>query len=401
MSVGHPHTGEHAHHELGFLRKYIFSEDHKIIGIQFLFSGLIFFLIGGILALLVRIQPGKGPAADIKYRPSDKEPFMNERQREYFRQKLLAWKEEILKEAKETLAHLQAENENHPDLADAGPVLRPNALPGSLGIPEAFGSALVVMPWNDAEAIGGYMSEHGDEVAAILTEPVMGNTGVIPPNPGYLELLRDLSTRHGSVLIFDEVITGFRVALGGAQAKYGVTPDLTTMAKALGGGFPVSAIGGKRSLMELVADGRVLHAGTYNASTLATAAVKASLGILSRPRTYERLYAISERLQQGIGSILTDAGVAVQVQGVGPMFQTWFSETPVTNYREAASHLNSPRYATLVRALLARGVMVHPSNIELWFVSTVHTDAHVDRVLDAFADAVSETREILVGTADD
>src|SRR5438105_7061933 len=295
----------------------------------------------------------------------------------------------------------QLEWSHHPDLADAGPVLRPNALPGSLGIPKAFGSALVVMPWNDAEAIEGYMSEHGDEVAAILTEPVMGNTGVIPPNPGYLELLRDLSTRHGSVLIFDEVITGFRVALGGAQAKYGVTPDLTTMAKALGGGFPVSAIGGKRSLMELVADGRVLHAGTYNASTLATAAVKASLRILSRPGTYERLYAISERLQQGIGSILTDAGVAVQVQGVGPMFQTWFSETPVTNYREAASHLNSPRYATLVRALLARGVMVHPSNIELWFVSTVHTDAHVDRVLDAFADAVSETREILVGTADD
>ncbi len=261
------------------------------------------------------------------------------------------------------------------DLADAGPVLRPNALPGSLGIPEVFGRALVVMPWNDAEAIGGYMSEHGDEVAAILTEPVMGNTGVIPPNPGYLELLRDLSTRHGAVLIFDEVITGFRVALGGAQAKYGVTPDLTTMAKALGGGFPVSAIGGKRSLMELVADGRVLHAGTYNASTLATAAVKASLGILSRPGTYERLYAISERLQQGIGSILTDAGVAVQVQGVGPMFQTWFSETPVTNYREAASHLNSPRYAALVRALLERGVMVcRPctpmrTSIECWMRS--------------------------------
>ena len=134
------------------------------------------------------------------------------------------------------------------------------------------------MPWNNAEAIEGFMAEHGDEVAAILTEPIMGNTGVIPPNPGYLELLRDLTTTHGSVLIFDEVITGFRVALGGAQAKYGVTPDLTTMAKALGGGFPVSAVGGKRSLMESVADGSVLHAGTYNASTLATAAVVASLG---------------------------------------------------------------------------------------------------------------------------
>jgi glutamate-1-semialdehyde 2,1-aminomutase len=291
----------------------------------------------------------------------------------------------------------QLEWSHHPDLAQAGPTARPNALPGSLGIPAAFGSALAVMPWNDPEAIEAFMAEHGEEVAAILTEPVMGNTGVIPPKPGYLETLRDVATRHGSVLIFDEVITGFRVGLGGAQAKYGVTPDLTTMAKALGGGFPVSAVGGKRSLMELVADGSVLHAGTYNASTLATAAVKASLGILSKPGTYERLYAVSERLQQGIGQILTDAGVTVQVQGVGPMFQVWFSETPVTNYREAAAHLNSPRYATLVRALLERGVMVHPSNIELWFVSTVHTDEHVDRVLGIFADAVAETREVLLG----
>jgi glutamate-1-semialdehyde 2,1-aminomutase len=150
--------------------------------------------------------------------------------------------------------------------------------------------------------------------------------------------------------------------------------------------------------METVADGSVLHAGTYNASTLATAAVVASLGVLSEPGAYDRLYAVSERLQKGIGSILTDAGVAVQVQGVGPMFQTWFSETPVTNYREAAPHLNSPRYATLVRALLERGVMVHPSNIELWFVSTVHTDEHVDRVLEIYADAVADTREELVGS---
>lgn len=292
----------------------------------------------------------------------------------------------------------QLEWSHHPDLDKAGPVDHPNALPGSLGIPEAFGSALAVMPWNDAEVIEAFMAERGDEVAAILTEPIMGNTGVIPPKPGYLEKLRELADAYGSVLIFDEVITGFRVALGGAQAKYGVTPDLTTMAKALGGGFPVSAVGGKRSLMESVADGSVLHAGTYNASTLATAAVVASLGVLAEPGAYDRLFAVSERLQQGIGTILSDAGVAVQVQGVGPMFQTWFSETPVTNYREAAPHLNSPRYATLVRALLERGVMVHPSNIELWFVSTVHTDEHVDRVLEAYSDAVAAAREELVGS---
>jgi glutamate-1-semialdehyde 2,1-aminomutase len=290
----------------------------------------------------------------------------------------------------------QLEWSHHPDLGLAGPVERPNKLPGSLGIPEAFGAALAVLPWNDAEIVRAFMAERGHEVAAILTEPIMGNTGVIPPADGYLQALRDITREHGSLLIFDEVITGFRVAYGGAQSLYGVTPDLTTMAKALGGGFPVSAVGGRRDLMELVADGRVLHAGTYNASTLAMAAAKASLEVLSQPGTYERLFAVSDKLRNGFASIMADAGVVVQAQGVGPMFQLWFSETPVTNYREAAPHLNSPRYATLVRALLERGVMVHPSNIELWFVSTVHTEEHADRVLNAFQDAVTATREDLL-----
>ena len=290
----------------------------------------------------------------------------------------------------------QLEWSHHPDLNLAGRVERPNKLPGSLGIPEAFGAALEVLPWNDAEIVRAFMAERGHEVAAILTEPIMGNTGVIPPAEGYLQALRDITREHGSLLIFDEVITGFRVAFGGAQSLYGVTPDLTTMAKALGGGFPVSAVGGRRDLMELVADGRVLHAGTYNASTLAMAAAKVSLEILSEPGTYERLFAVSEKLRSGFASIMADAGVVVQVQGVGPMFQLWFSDTPVTNYREAAPHLNSPRYATLVRALLERGVMVHPSNIELWFVSTVHTQEHADRVLTAFEDAVAATREDLL-----
>lgn len=290
----------------------------------------------------------------------------------------------------------QLEWSHHPDLALAGRHERPTAIPGSLGIPEAFGSVLAVLPWNDLEAITSFMEDHGERVAAVLTEPIMGNTGVIPPRPGYLQGLRDLTTRHGVLLIFDEVITGFRVAYGGAQAKYGVSPDLTTMAKALGGGFPVSAVGGRRDLMELVADGRVLHAGTYNANTVAVAAANMSLEVLSRPGTYERLDALSQRLTQGMGTILATAGVTAQIQGVGPMFQIWFSPTPITNYREAARHLNSPRYAALARGLLERGVMVHPSNIELWFISTAHTDEHVDSVLEAFEDAVRAERETLI-----
>jgi glutamate-1-semialdehyde 2,1-aminomutase len=285
----------------------------------------------------------------------------------------------------------QLEWSHHPALDLAGPRERPNLLPGSKGIPAAIGSTLAVLPWNDAEIVEAFMRERGGEVAAILTEPIMGNTGVIPPRPGYLEALRRIATEHGALLIFDEVITGFRVALGGAQALYGVTPDLTTMAKALGGGFPVSAIAGRRDLMEQVSEGEVLHAGTYNASTLAMAAVCASVDLLSQPGTHDRLFARSERLMQGMRDVFEARGIPVQVQGVGPMFQLWLSETPILEYRDAAPHLNSPGYAALARALHERGVMVHPSNIELWFVSTVHSEDDVEKTLEAFEGAVQAT----------
>jgi glutamate-1-semialdehyde 2,1-aminomutase len=291
----------------------------------------------------------------------------------------------------------QLEWSHHPALDAAGPRERPNALPGSKGIPLAIGPTLAVLPWNDAEIAEAFMAERGHEVAAILTEPIMGNTGVIPPRSGYLEALRRMTTEHGALLIFDEVITGFRVALGGAQTLYGVTPDLTTMAKALGGGFPVSAIVGRRDLMEQVSEGEVLHAGTYNASTLAMAAVCASIDLLSEPGTHDRLFARAERLMEGMRGIFEARSIPVQVQGVGPMFQVWFSETPISDYRDAAPHLNSPKYAALALALHERGVMVHPSNIELWFVSTVHTEQDVDETLTAFEDAVAATAATLRG----
>jgi len=289
----------------------------------------------------------------------------------------------------------QLEWSHHPDLAKAGPRQRPVALPGSPGIPEVIGQTLAVLPWNDQDAVEQLVAEKKDRIAAILTEPIMGNTGVIPPKPGYLEFLREISAANGIVLIFDEVITGFRVAPGGAQQLYGVTPDLTTMAKALGGGFPVAAIGGRRDIMDQVSDGAVLHAGTYNANTVAVAAASASLDVLAQPGTHERLFALSDRLMEGMTGILDRAGIPVAMQGVGPMFQFWFSETPVQDYRDAARHLNSPKYAALARALHERGVMVHPSNIELWFVSTVHTRADIDETLAAFESAVSATRDIL------
>ncbi len=285
----------------------------------------------------------------------------------------------------------QLEWSHHPDLSAAGPSRRPIALPGTPGIPGVIGQTLAVLPWNDRDAVEQLIEERGHEIAAILTEPIMGNTGVIPPQPGYLEFLREITTANGIVLIFDEVITGFRVALGGAQALYGVVPDLTTMAKALGGGFPVAALGGRRDIMDQVSDGAVLHAGTYNANTVAVAATNASLELLGRAGTYERLFDVSNRLMAGISGIFERAGIPVQVQGVGPMFQFWFSKTPVVNYRDAAPHLNSPKYAALALELHRRGVMVHPSNIELWFVSTVHTPEMIDTTLAAFEGAVKAT----------
>jgi glutamate-1-semialdehyde 2,1-aminomutase len=184
----------------------------------------------------------------------------------------------------------QLEWSHHPDLDAAGPRERPRAVPGSPGIPEVIGQTLAVLPWNDQGAVERLIAERGREIAAILTEPIMGNTGVIPPQPGYLQFLREITAANGIVLIFDEVITGFRVALGGAQAYYGVTPDLTTMAKALGGGFPVAALGGKREIMDQVSDGAVLHAGTYNANTIAVAATSASPApaVQSRSRALDR-----------------------------------------------------------------------------------------------------------------
>ena len=290
----------------------------------------------------------------------------------------------------------QLEWSHHPDLALAGPPEHPRALPGTPGIPEVIGQTLAVLPWNDQSAVERLVAERGHEIASILTEPIMGNTGVIPPQPGYLAFLREISAANGIVLIFDEVITGFRVALGGAQALYGVTPALTTMAKALGGGFPVAALGGRREIMDQVSDGAVLHAGTYNANAVAVAATSASLDVLGRPGTHERLFDLSGRLMDGMAGIFERAGVAVQVQGVGPMFQFWFSETPIVDYRDAAAHLNSPKYAALALALHRRGVMVHPSNIELWFVSTVHTAADIEATLSAFEDAVKATADRLV-----
>ncbi len=277
-----------------------------------------------------------------------------------------------------------------PPLAVAGTDVSPRAIPATNGIPSWMAQGLVVLPWNDPTAVERAFKRMGNEIAAVLTEPIMGNTGVIEPEPGYLQFLREITQKYEALLIMDEVITGFRVHLGGAQAYYGVTPDITTLAKALGGGFPVAAVGGRHEIMQLVADNVVGHSGTYNSSPLAMAAVIAVISELERPGTYERLFSMSQRLGQGAHEILTRYGIPAITQGVGPMFQIWFSERPIRSYRDAAKYARHDLYQAFWRALTKRGVFFHPYQYETWFVSTAHTDQLIDETLNRIEDAAKE-----------
>ncbi len=271
---------------------------------------------------------------------------------------------------------------NHPDPAVAGPADHPVPVPAGKGLLPEIADSLVVLPWNDAEAITRTMAEQGDQIAAIITEPVMLNTGCILPEPGYLQLLRDLATQYGSLLIFDEVITGFRFARGGAQEFYGVLPDITTMAKGLGGGFPVAAIGGTRVVMEAIGDGRYSHSGTYNSNVIQMAAVSATMDLLS-PERYEDARALGQTLMDGIERIARDAGVPVGVVGLGTVFQVWFADEPIRNWRDAERLANEELFGRWWREMRSRGVLFHPSQFENLFVSLAHAAADIDRTLEA------------------
>ncbi len=271
----------------------------------------------------------------------------------------------------------------HPALNEAGPDRSPAPVPQGPGLPAGLEDSLIILPWNDADLLREAIEAHGDEIAAVLTEPVMCNTGCILPEPGYLEAMRELTARHGVLLIFDEVITGFRLGLGGAQGHYGVRPDLSVFAKGLGGGFPVAALGGRRDVMALVADGTVSMAGTYSANGIAVAAANAALDELAAPGMYERLFAVSDRLRHGLEEALAEAGTPTRVVGVGPVLQVWFSEQPIRNYRDAARHARHDLFRLWWEGMLDRGVLFHPGAFENLFVSFAHGEAEVDETLAA------------------
>ncbi len=278
----------------------------------------------------------------------------------------------------------------HPALDQAGPDDHPRAVPQGPGLPRGVEDNLIILPWNDADLLADTLRRHGHEIAAILTEPVMCNTGCILPRPGYLAAMRELASAHDVVLIFDEVITGFRLGLAGAQGRYGIRPDLSVFAKGIGGGFPVAAMGGRAELMALVASGKVSMAGTYCANGIAIAAANAALDELNTPALYERLDAVSDALREGLSQVLADVGLPACVVGLGPLMQVWFAREPIHNYRDAERHADQHTFRRWWQGMLARGVLFHPGAYENLFVSTAHTLGDVQATLAAARDVAGE-----------
>jgi glutamate-1-semialdehyde 2,1-aminomutase len=278
---------------------------------------------------------------------------------------------------------------NHVDPRLAGPADSPRPVAAGPGVPLELADTLVVLTWNDPDSFVRLMAERGDQVAAVITEAAVLNTGCILPEPGYLELLREKTREYGAMLIFDEVITGFRFARGGAQEYFGVTPDLTTLAKGLGGGFPVAAVGGSRDAMAMIAEGRYSHSGTYNANVVQCAAVSATMDVLAEPGLYQRQRAIGDRLAAGLRTLAEERGIDAYVEGLGTVFQLWFSAHPIKNWRDAEKYADEALFTRWYQEMMLRGVLFHPLQFENLFVSLVHTDADIDQTLTAAADALT------------
>ena len=272
-------------------------------------------------------------------------------------------------------------------LAEAGSGLATAGIPSSPGVPAAVAAATIVVDWNDPEALAAACAKY--QFAAILAEPVPANMGLVPPKPGFLESLRELADSNGALLVFDEVISGFRVSAGGAQELFGVQPDLTVFGKVIGGGLPAGAYGGSRALMEQVAPaGSVYQAGTLSGNPLAVAAGLAALKKLD-DAAYLKLSSITDRLAEGLRVAAAAAHVPVQVVVQPGLFTVFFSADPVTNYAGAQA-ADRDRYGAWCRALLARGVYPPPSQFEAWFPSLAHDETHIERTLEAAAAAFAE-----------
>lgn len=268
-------------------------------------------------------------------------------------------------------------------LSEAGSGLATLGIAACPGVPQALAELTLNAPYNDVLAVQKLFDQHRDKIAAVIVEPVAANMGVVPPMAGFLQGLRDLTTRHGALLIFDEVITGFRMCYGGAQTVFGIVPDLTTLGKIIGGGLPVAAYGGRRDLMDRVAPlGPVYQAGTLSGNPLAMSAGIATLDLLAAPGFYETLGARAKRLGDGIAAALRENGVSATAARVGSLLTLFFSGEPVRDYG-GAKNCDTRRFAAFFRAMLDRGIFLAPSQFEALFVSGAHSEADVDRTIAA------------------
>ncbi|MDD5722286.1 MAG: glutamate-1-semialdehyde 2,1-aminomutase [Syntrophales bacterium] len=269
-------------------------------------------------------------------------------------------------------------------LVKAGSGVATLGIPGSPGVPEALAKLTITVPYNDIEAATAAIDRYGDDTACVIVEPVAGNMGVVPPAPGFLEGLRELTAKWGILLIFDEVITGFRLAYGGFQNLAGIEPDLTCLGKIIGGGLPVGAFGGRRDIMEQLAPmGPVYQAGTLSGNPLAMAAGIATLDCLREPRVYDELEKKTAHLCAGIKRIMEEKKVPHRINRVGSMFTLFFTGQDVTDFASAAQS-DADRFADHFRKMLAAGVMIAPSPFETAFVSRAHTDEDIDTTLKVF-----------------
>jgi len=268
-------------------------------------------------------------------------------------------------------------------LVQAGSGVATLGLPDSPGVPASYAQETLIARFNDAAGVEALFERYGEEIAAVIVEPVAANMGVVPPLPGFLASLREITERAGSLLIFDEVITGFRLAYGGAQSLLGVTPDLTCLGKVIGGGLPVGAYGGKRRIMEMVAPlGPVYQAGTLSGNPLAMNAGLATLKALRADGFYERLEAAASRLAEGMARAAAKARVPQQTNRMGSMMTFFFNDGAVADY-ESARRSDRERYARFFHGMLERGVYLAPSQFEAAFVSAAHGEAEIDATIAA------------------
>jgi glutamate-1-semialdehyde 2,1-aminomutase len=268
-------------------------------------------------------------------------------------------------------------------LVKAGSGLATFGTPDSAGVPASIANNTIVLPYNDAEALRRAFEERGAEIACVIIEPVAGNMGCVPPAPGYLESVRDITSRSGALLIFDEVITGFRVAYGGAQELYGIKADLTCLGKIIGGGLPMGAFGGRSDVMDQIAPlGPVYQAGTLSGNPLAVSAGLATLRLLKEINPYRELEQRSAKLERGLSDAAAESNVTATINRVGSMLTTFFQAGPVTNW-DTAKKSDTDRYARFFRAMLEEGMYLAPSQFECAFVGLEHTNEVIDQTIQA------------------